>query len=34
MPERMGWNRTFLLAVGAAVGVILMALIIHQLRKG
>ena len=32
--EQLGWNRTFLLAVGAAVGVIVVALIIHYMRRG
>jgi len=29
-----GWNRTALLAVGAAAGVIVVALIIHYVKKG
>ena len=32
--DQLGWNRTFLLAVGAAAGVIVVALIIHYIRKG
>lgn len=31
--ETLGWNRTFLLALGAAIGVIVMALIIHSMRR-
>jgi len=32
--EQLGWNRTYLLAAGAAAGVIIVALIIHFYRKG
>jgi len=31
--ELKGWNRTFILALGAAAGVIITALIIHYLKK-
>jgi len=32
--ELKGWDRTFVLALGAAAGVIITALIIHYLKKG
>ena len=32
--ERLGWNRTFILALGAAAGVLVTAYLIHLLRKG
>lgn len=32
--ELRGWNRTFILALGAAAGVLLTALIIHYIKKG
>jgi len=33
MEERMGWKRTFLLAAGAAAGVLVTAYIIHLVRR-
>ena len=30
---RMGWKRTFLLAIGAAAGVLVTAYIIHIMRR-
>jgi len=30
---RMGWKRTFLLAIGAGVGVLATAYLIHLMRK-
>jgi len=30
--ELSGWNRTFVLALGAFIGVILVALVIHYLK--
>jgi len=32
--ELTGWNRTLVLAAGAAAGVIITAAIIHYLKKG
>jgi len=32
--ELKGWDRTFVLAIGAAAGVLITALIIHYLKKG
>ena len=32
--ELKGWDRTFVLALGAAAGVLITALIIHYLKKG
>jgi len=32
-PERMGWTRTCLLALGAALGVLATAAIIHLIRR-
>jgi len=31
--ERMGWKRTFLLAIGAGVGVLATAYLIHLMRR-
>lgn len=31
--ERMGWERTAILAVGAAAGVLIAAALIHLLRR-
>lgn len=32
--ERLGWKRTFALAVGAGLGVLITAGLIHAARKG
>jgi len=34
MSEVVGWNRTFILALGAFLGVIVAAILIHILKGG
>lgn len=34
MSNLTGWNRTFALALGAAIGVVMVALIIHYSKVG